>query len=72
MPSATRKHGPRRPSAGTPRNAPSRTSGVSIRPSGPSKSPEDVRQLAESARAGVLQPVIDRRYEFTQMAEAHA
>lgn len=34
--------------------------------------PEDVRQLAELAKAGVLRPVIDRRYDFAQMAEAHA
>jgi NADPH:quinone reductase-like Zn-dependent oxidoreductase len=34
--------------------------------------PEDVRQLAELAQAGVLRPVIDRRYDFAQMAEAHA
>lgn len=34
--------------------------------------PEDVRQLAELARAGVLRPVIDRRYDFAQMAEAHS
>ncbi len=34
--------------------------------------PEDVRQLAELAKTGVLRPVIDRRYDFTQMAEAHA
>jgi NADPH:quinone reductase-like Zn-dependent oxidoreductase len=34
--------------------------------------PEDVRQLAELAEAGVLRPVIDRRYDFAQMAEAHA
>lgn len=34
--------------------------------------PEYLRQLAELAKAGVLQPVIDRRYEFAQMAEAHA
>lgn len=34
--------------------------------------PEDVRHLAELAKAGVLRPVIDRRYEFSQMAEAHA
>lgn len=34
--------------------------------------PEDMRQLAELAKAGVLRPVIDRRYDFAQMAEAHA
>ena len=34
--------------------------------------PEYVRQLAELARAGVLRPLIDRRYAFAQMAEAHA
>jgi NADPH:quinone reductase-like Zn-dependent oxidoreductase len=34
--------------------------------------PEYVRQLAELARTGVIRPVIDRRYEFAQMAEAHA
>ncbi len=34
--------------------------------------PEDVRQLAELAKGGVLRPVIDRRYDFAQMAEAHA
>jgi NADPH:quinone reductase-like Zn-dependent oxidoreductase len=34
--------------------------------------PGDVRQLAELARASVLRPVIDRRYDFAQMREAHA
>jgi NADPH:quinone reductase-like Zn-dependent oxidoreductase len=34
--------------------------------------PEDVRWLADLAEAGVLRPVIDRRYPFTEMAEAHA
>jgi NADPH:quinone reductase-like Zn-dependent oxidoreductase len=34
--------------------------------------PEYVRQLAELARDGALRPVIDRRYHFAQMAEAHA
>jgi NADPH:quinone reductase-like Zn-dependent oxidoreductase len=34
--------------------------------------PEYVEQLAELAKAGVLRPVIDRRYPFAQMAEAHA
>jgi NADPH:quinone reductase-like Zn-dependent oxidoreductase len=34
--------------------------------------PEDVRQLTDLAEAGVLRPVIDRRYPFTQIAEAHA
>ncbi len=34
--------------------------------------PDDVRQLADLAKAGVLKPVIDRRYEFADMAEAHA
>jgi NADPH:quinone reductase-like Zn-dependent oxidoreductase len=34
--------------------------------------PEYVRQLAELAKARVLRPVIDRRYEFAQMREAHA
>ena len=34
--------------------------------------PEDVRQLADLAQAGVLRPVIDRRYTFAQMAQAHA
>lgn len=33
--------------------------------------PEYFRQIAELAKAGVLRPVIDRRYEFAQMAEAH-
>ena len=33
---------------------------------------EDVRQLADLAQAGVLRPVIDRRYTFAQMAQAHA
>jgi NADPH:quinone reductase-like Zn-dependent oxidoreductase len=31
-----------------------------------------VQELAELAKAGALRPVIDRRYEFAQMAEAHA
>ena len=34
--------------------------------------PADVLRLAELARAGVLRPVIDRRYDFAQMREAHA
>ncbi len=34
--------------------------------------PADVRQLAELAESGALKPVIDRRYRFAQMAEAHA
>jgi NADPH:quinone reductase-like Zn-dependent oxidoreductase len=34
--------------------------------------PDDVRQLAELAKGGVLRPVIDRRYDFAQMVEAHA
>ena len=33
---------------------------------------EDVRQLADLAQVGVLRPVIDRRYTFAQMAQAHA
>ena len=34
--------------------------------------PEYVRRLAELARTGALRPVIDRRYEFAEMADAHA
>lgn len=34
--------------------------------------PDDVRDLAELAGSGTLKPVIDRRYDFAQMAEAHA
>lgn len=34
--------------------------------------PEDLRQLAEWAEAGVLRPIVDRCYDFAQMAEAHA
>jgi NADPH:quinone reductase-like Zn-dependent oxidoreductase len=34
--------------------------------------PEYVQQLADLARVGVLRAVIDRRYPFAQMAEAHA
>jgi NADPH:quinone reductase-like Zn-dependent oxidoreductase len=34
--------------------------------------PEYVQQLAELARTGTIRPVIDRRYEFSQMREAHA
>ncbi len=34
--------------------------------------PDDVRRLADLAETGVLRPVIDRRYKFAQMAEAHA
>ena len=33
--------------------------------------PEDVRHLAELAAAGHLRPVIDRRYRFEQIADAH-
>ena len=34
--------------------------------------PEDVQRLAELAKSGALQPVIDRHYDFAQMREAHA
>ena len=34
--------------------------------------PQDVQRLADLAATGVLRPVIDRRYKFAQMAEAHA
>lgn len=34
--------------------------------------PETVGKIAELAQAGALKPVIDRRYTFAQMAEAHA
>jgi NADPH:quinone reductase-like Zn-dependent oxidoreductase len=34
--------------------------------------PEYVHQLADLAAAGKIRPVIDRRYDFAQMAEAHA
>lgn len=34
--------------------------------------PEYVARIAEMAGAGTLKPVIDRRYEFSRMAEAHA
>ncbi|MGZ7031699.1 MAG: NAD(P)-dependent alcohol dehydrogenase, partial [Thermoanaerobaculia bacterium] len=33
---------------------------------------EDLRYLADLARSGEFKPVIDRRYRFDQMAEAHA
>jgi NADPH:quinone reductase-like Zn-dependent oxidoreductase len=33
---------------------------------------DDVRFLAELAQAGKFRPVIDRRYSFEQMAEAHS
>ncbi len=33
---------------------------------------EDVQQLAELARSGALRPVIDRRYDFAELPEAHA
>jgi NADPH:quinone reductase-like Zn-dependent oxidoreductase len=36
-----------------------------------SERPEDVRLLAELAAAGKFRPVIDRRYRFEQIAEAH-
>jgi NADPH:quinone reductase-like Zn-dependent oxidoreductase len=32
----------------------------------------DVPEMAALAEAGALKPVIDRRYRFAQMAEAHA
>jgi NADPH:quinone reductase-like Zn-dependent oxidoreductase len=32
---------------------------------------EDVRILAELAEAGAFRPVIDRRYPFEQIVEAH-
>ena len=37
-----------------------------------SERPEDVRELAELAEAGMLKPTIDRTYELDQMAAAHA
>jgi len=40
---------------------------------GPAKErPDYVRRIAELATSGALRPVIDRRYAFAQMAEAHA
>ena len=33
---------------------------------------DDLRLLAELAQAGVFRPVIDRRYPFEQIAEAHS
>jgi NADPH:quinone reductase-like Zn-dependent oxidoreductase len=40
--------------------------------SGPASSrPEDLRFLAELAQTGKFRPVIDRRYPFEQLAEAH-
>ena len=40
---------------------------------GPSpEPPEDVRELARLAEAGLIHAMIDRRYEFSQMAQAHA
>jgi NADPH:quinone reductase-like Zn-dependent oxidoreductase len=39
---------------------------------GPATSrPEDLRFLAELAQTGKFRPVIDRRYPFEQLAEAH-
>ncbi|SMF81518.1 NADPH:quinone reductase [Azospirillum oryzae] len=37
-----------------------------------SERPEDVLELARLAEAGVLKPVIDRIYGFSQIADAHA
>jgi NADPH:quinone reductase-like Zn-dependent oxidoreductase len=34
--------------------------------------PADVRQLAELAKTGALRPVIDRRYSFAELPQAHA
>jgi NADPH:quinone reductase-like Zn-dependent oxidoreductase len=34
--------------------------------------PQDVQRLADLAATGVLRPVIDRRYKFAEMADAHA
>jgi NADPH:quinone reductase-like Zn-dependent oxidoreductase len=36
-----------------------------------SEHPEDIRFLAKLAEAGEFKPVIDRRYPFNQIAEAH-
>jgi NADPH:quinone reductase-like Zn-dependent oxidoreductase len=47
------------------------TSGTRIIAGPATVRPEDVRLLAELARAGAFKPVIDRRYPFEQIAEAH-
>jgi len=47
------------------------TSGKKIIAGSPGWRPEDLRLLAELARAGLYRPVIDRRYRLEQMVEAH-
>ena len=47
--------------------------GTKISISGPAaERPDDVRELSRLAEAGVLKPMIDKVYSFSQMAEAHA
>jgi NADPH:quinone reductase-like Zn-dependent oxidoreductase len=50
----------------------SMTSGKKVVAGPAAERPEDLLLLAELAEAGVFRPVIDRRYPFERIAEAHA
>jgi NADPH:quinone reductase-like Zn-dependent oxidoreductase len=47
------------------------TSGKKVIAGPAAERPDDLRTLAELAQAGAFRPVIDRRYPFEQIAEAH-
>jgi NADPH:quinone reductase-like Zn-dependent oxidoreductase len=47
------------------------TSGKKVIAGPAAEHPDDLRTLAELAQAGAFRPVIDRRYPFEQIAEAH-
>lgn len=52
--------------AGNSRRSGIRVNGTEVKPSA-----DDLRELARLAEAGVLKPVIDRRYGFDEIVEAH-
>ena len=52
--------------AGNSRRSGIRVNGAEVQPSA-----DDLKELARLAEAGVLRPVIDRRYGFDEIVEAH-